>query len=266
MEDRAIADHIRERMHGGRRALARAVDYIALRLILFLAAYLQFLPRVATRATACLLASIALAMAMIMLHMAGELRYARCRKKEIEHVRGQLLQDALMRLDMQTAIPLVSALCPLDTSPVVLLTALPVDANALLSAVRSHRGCGELHVFACAGFDESANAFSARTNGQLVLHPKEEMYKAAIRAGMQPQEEAVYDAMRARIRFEKAQTRRRRPTLWVAGGARRYAVIALSLTALSFFTGYSLYYRMLAGACMTVAALCLLRTGAHGAH
>lgn len=255
MEEKAIARYMRKRMSGGRGAFARAVDYVVLRLLAFAAAYLLFLPRFESRATAVLLSAIVLALFMLVLHMANEIRYARFSSRELIRVRRQLLQDALLLLDMQTLLPLVSARCPEETTPVVLQRALPVDANQLLALVRTHRNCGELHVFSCSAYDETAKTFALRTNGLLALHAPEELYSAASDAGMQPSEDDAKKSILAQAKRERRQ-RRGVPALDLAvGGARKYALIALVLTGLSFATDYALYYRMLAGFCMTLAAI-----------
>ena len=155
---------------------------------------------------------------------------------------------------MQTAIPLVSMRCPTDTAPVILQRALPVNANDLLVLVRTHTGCGELHVFSCSAYDDTATAFAARANGKLALHAPEELFAAAGEAGMTPSEADAKKSILAQVAFEKRRKRRKSMQAYIVTGARKYALIALLLLGLSFVSGYALYYRMLAGFCMTIAA------------
>lgn len=255
MEDDVIRSYMRGKLCGGKNRFARALDYVALRLILFISAYYLYLPRFASRPRAMLLAAITLAMAMLLLHLGGEIRYERFCQRELTRVRKLLLQDRLSMLDMQSAIPLVSSLCPVGATPVVLQRALPVNADALLAIRRTHAACGELHVFSCTPYDEAARAYAARTNGLLVLHAPDELLSAALRADMRPSDDEVYEAIAAQLAYEKTRRRRRLPTPFATGGACKYALLALLLTALSFLTSYALYYRLLAGLCMTVAAL-----------
>lgn len=255
LEDKAVVRYMRKKMSGGRSTFALAVDYVVLRLLVFVASYFLFLPQFERRATSILLAAITLALAMLILHMANEIWYARFYKNELRRVRKQLLQDRLLLLDMQTMIPLISALCPEDTTPVVLQRALPIDANQLLALVRTHPGCGTLHVFSCSEYDETAKSFAARTNGALVLHAPEILLAAAEEGGKSPSDADAIRSIHAQILFQKQQRRKRKPIRdYVSGGARKYSMIALLLMGLSFVTDYALYYRMLAAFCMGVAA------------
>lgn len=256
--DRSIDRYMQKKAAGGRSGFARAVDYVALRLLLFIAAYLLYLPRFSNRATVFLLSAITLGIAMLVLHLIHAVRYERFCEKEWERVRKQLLCDMLMLMPMQRAIPLVSALCPQNATPVVLQRALPVDANALLAIVRTHANCGELHVFSCTEYDETAKAFAARTNGMLTLHSSAVLHVAAAEAGVQPDDEAVYNAIRSQIAYGRNRGRGVGFQL-LAVGARKYFYIAMLLFALSFFVDYALYYRLLSGACMSAAALSVLR-------
>ena len=235
------------------------MDYIALRLILFAAAYLLYLPKFEKRATVLLLAAVTLAIAMLTLHLFHAVRYERFCEREWNRIRRQLLCDRLLLLPMQLAIPLVSSLCPPETTPVVLQRALPVDANALLAVVRTHGGCGELHIFTCTAYDDTAKAFAARTNGMLVLHPASELQAAAEEASMRPDDEAVFSAILSELSNEKKHRRNGGFRQFVTGSALKYFLIAAGLFALSFITDYALYYRLLSGLCMSFAAFTTLR-------
>lgn len=262
LENRAVERYMQKKHNGGKSMLARCVDYVALRLILFAVAYVFYLPRFEKRTTVLLLSAITLALAMLVLHLIGEVRYQRFCIREFRSMRRQLLCDRLLLLETQLAIPLVSSLCPSGTTPVVLQRALPVDANALLSIVRTHRACGELHIFPCTAYDDSARDFAARTNGMLVLHPADELYAAAVQAGMRPEDDEVRAAIRARAVYDGKRKRHGRIRSIVEVGARKYVLIALLLMLLSFLTDYALYYRLLSSLCMTIAAFGVLRRGA----
>lgn len=248
--------YFRRKYSGGRSVVARAVDYVALRLIILAAAYLFFLPRFGNWSTALLLAGIALGIAMLVLRMMREIALERFVRREIKRIRKTLLCDRLMLADVQTVGGLSGRLCPQTERAVVLQRALPVDAEALLALVRTYRGYGKLHVFSCTEYADSAVAFSMRANGLLELHAPEELLSAAVRAGMEPPMEAVYAYIEAEQRDERKRRRlqRMRVSPFAAARAKKYLLAALVLTGASFLTRYALYYRMLAGLCAVVAA------------
>ena len=248
--------YFRRKYSGGRSAFARVVDYIVLRLIVFVCAYLFFAPKFEKRGTAFLLAAIALGIAMLVLRLAREIAFDRFVGRETARIRKILLQDKLLLADVQTVAGLAGGLCPMSERAVVLQRALAVDADALLSLVRSHRGYGRLHVFSCTAFDRTATEFAMRANGMLLLHEPEELMKAASKAGMSPPQEAVYAFIETEQQNYRKQRRRQRQRFspFAAVSAKKYLFTALILIGASFLTRYTLYYRMLAGLCVTIAA------------
>ena len=248
--------YFRRKYCGGRGPFARIVDDIGLRLIVLIGAYLYFAPRFEKPATAVLLSGIVLGIVTLLLRIVREISLERFIRKEMRRISRTLLCDRLLLTDMQTVAALAGGLCPQEERAVVLQRALPADADALLALIRARRGCGKLHVFACAGFDRSAEAFAARANGLLVLHEQKELLDAAERAGMTPPQNAIDAYIEAELKRERERRKaqRLRASPFLRGPAKRYLVTALILLCVSFFTRYMLYYRMLAGLCMTIAA------------
>lgn len=252
LDTRRLNRWLRKKQCGGRGLFARTVDYAALRAVLLAAAYLFFAARFPFRATALLLAAIFLAICMLILRLYREISFARFRIKELSRIRDQLLTDKLLLLDVPGALTLVSGLCPLGETPVVLQRALPVDANALLAVLRTHRDCGKLHVFSCTPFDAGAQALSQRMESHVALHAPRELYQAAREAGVTVDSGELNAYLLTCLRRRPRGTRQF--SLPDAPAARKYACIALLLLGLSFFTDYALYYRLLSGVCMSIAA------------
>ena len=255
-EQRLQRAYFRRRYAGGRNAFARILDYVALRGILFLCAYWLFLPRFGRSGKTLLLAAIALAIAMLILRMGREIAFERFVKKETARIRRALLSDALAIADPQTLIGLVSSLCPFGETPVALARALPIDADTLLEVVRKYRGSGAIHVFGCTGYQPQAVSLAERSNGLLTLHAPEELFAAAKRAGMEPDEACVmeYIASAERQRRRKRRMLRQQASPFAVMSGKKYFITALVLLGVSFLTPYALYYRMLSGLCMTIAA------------
>lgn len=249
--------YFRRAFSGGRSLFARVADGVGLRLIVLGAAYLAFAPRFSSRLTALLLATITLGIASLVMRIAREILFERFVTREKKRIARMLLSDRLLLADMQTVAGLAGALCPQNERTVVLQRAMPVNADALLALVRARRACGKLHVFTCTSFDRSAEAFAARSNGRLVLHGSDELISAALDAGMEPSQREIFDYIEA----ESCVARKRRHAAsdhrspFVFGSVKKYLLVALLLGGASFLTRYPLYYRMLAGLCMTIAAI-----------
>lgn len=253
--------------YGGRNPFARTLDYIVLRGIAFICAYLFFLPRFPKQSTALLLSGIALGILMLLLRMGRQISFERFMKNETARIRRVLLTDTLLLADLPDLIALVSGRCPLGETPIVLAQAQNTTADSLLKALQTHKGCGHLHIFACVGYDRSAREFAGRMWEHMTLHEPEEILRSARLAGMEPDSGQVSEwiAQQQRNLRKKRQSIRIKASPFAAGGAKKYVMTGLILMGLSFFTRYTLYYRMLAGLCMSIAACStmFLRTGTH---
>ena len=238
---------------GGRTLFARALDYVTLRAVLFFAAYLFFRARFPARGTALLLAAIFLAICMLVLRVYREISFARFRDQEMGRLRERAFADRLLLLEMPILLPIVSTLCPIGETPVVLQRALPVNADSILALLRTHRGCGRLHVFSCSPFEASATALAARMEALVALHAPTELFCAARKAGITVEPDEFSAFLHACVVPKRTRAARRfhAPD---ATGARKYALVALLLFGLSFLTDYTLYYRLLSGVCMSIAA------------
>ena len=89
--------YFKRRRYGGRNLFARTLDYIALRVILFVAAFLFFRLHLDTPRSA-LLAALSLAVASLLLHVAREIAMARFIEKETIRIRRFLMRERLMFL------------------------------------------------------------------------------------------------------------------------------------------------------------------------
>ena len=98
LTQRELTRYFKRLRYGGRSAPARALDYVALRLILLVAAFLFFRLRMDT-VHAAILALIALAAATLLLHAAREAAMARFVRAETLRIRRLLVCEQLPYLD-----------------------------------------------------------------------------------------------------------------------------------------------------------------------
>ena len=166
--------YFKRRRYGGRSALARALDYAALRLILFAAVFLCLRAGVGA-ARAAVLALIALCAASLLLRALREALMARFVRAELLRIRALLLCERLPYLDEADFLLLCRRASGCE-EPAAMQRAEPLGADALLPLLR--RPGGETAVCASAGFTAAAQAVAARTytlhkmaQGAIARHP-----------------------------------------------------------------------------------------------
>lgn len=258
LTQRELTRYFKRLRYGGRSAPARALDYVALRLILLVAAFLFFRLRMDT-VHAAILALIALAAATLLLHAAREAAMARFVRAETLRIRRLLVCEQLPYLDPADFLLLCRRACG-PGSPAALQRAEPVGADALLPLLRA--ATGPVSVCSSSGFTPAAEAFVRRAP-----HRAELIGPAALAAAAKendpfwPGDEAVHAyiasqcARRAPLRVLVVQAA---AGLRAGGAVKKYLLTAAVLLFASCLTRFALYYRMLAGLCITLAAVSVM--------
>lgn len=265
LTEKQLLRYFKQRRYGGRNLLARTLDYIALRFILFAAAFLFFRLHLDTPRSA-LLAALSVLIVSLLLHVAREITMARFIKKEMIRIRRFLMREKLMFLPEPAFLELCRR-CGGVEDPIPLQRAEPVGADALLPLLRQSQDRPPV-ICSSAGFTPAAEAFVLRSPHRTRLIGPDALVAAAGQSdALWPDDEAVHAYIAAEQR-RGANARRRLGELLRTGAGtygKKYALTAGVLLLLSFFTRYTLYYRMLAGLCLSIAAVALLRksTTAH---
>lgn len=261
-KERERVRYLLKGMSGGRNAFARTVDYIFLRLILFLGAYLFFASQGFERKRSLLLGVVFLGLSMALLRILREIRLERFEKKEMERVRALLMSDRLLLLPKEKATALTAALARPGEQTVLLQKAAPAGADDMAALLRDNPSKQPIRIYACSGFDDSAKRIALRLEDRLILGNWAELQKTAKGLDFSPTRQEVdnYLAWEARRR-----NKRRKIDLsgLLSRGPGKYALTSFLLTLISFFTRYTLYYRLLAGLCMSAAALSILGERRH---
>lgn len=248
-----VERYYRTRYGGGRGAFARALDYVALRLILLAAAYLFYRSRFDEIWIVLSLSVLTLGLGMILMRLYRELAYARFVRRERERLRRLVLADRLMLAPNKDLKALCKTLLRPREAAALLVCAKPADANALLEAARGEP-LRPLCVFSTAGFDRSANDLLARLP-DVRLCDRDALLEAAGRIGITADDMDVAARVRAIDAVRRARAKRSFSFDFPKTAARRYLLAALLLFACSFATRYALYYRAFAGLCVSVAAI-----------
>lgn len=138
----------------------------------------------------------------------------------------------------------------------------PVGADVLLPLLRGGNQAPPV-VCSSAGFTPAAEDFVRRAPQRATLIGPDALVEAARETdALWPDDEAVHAYIAAQLQQHPRPRARLQELLSGAGAATRakkYLLTGLVLLAASFLTRYTLYYRMLAGLCLTIAAAGALR-------
>ncbi len=252
-----------ERCSGGKRTLARVLDYVALRLILLLAAVMFFRVKGFAAGEAVFLGVIVLSIGMLLLHLVHAVRYDAFVRRENRRIRQEILLRRMMLLPHEAFLERIR---PLAEEPRVfgIQCATPADANSLLQILRFSDGTSAIAVFSTAGYTKEAQDFAGAAPVKLHLYGTETLEASALLLAEVNVSE-IHDYIEAALQKRKERKRRLQAQPFVSGSAAKYFLIAALLTGASFLTRYALYYRMLAGLCSTIAVLSLLFNRGHAA-
>lgn len=244
---------LQKRFSGGRSIAARVIDYIALRLIVFAGAYLLFASQGFRTPVALALALLVLGLISLLMRIRRELAYARFAHAERARIARQVELDEIVLLPRARLLALCRPLLNAGESAALLVCAAPADENALLNAVRDARA-GSVCVFSTAGYTKKAEALACRLDG-VRLCDTDALLQQAQAFGSRATPEQVDARIRADLHEQKSRRARSFAFSFPRNAVSKYAFASLMLLACSFFTRYTLYYRILAGLCMSICTV-----------
>lgn len=260
-EKRTLCAYYKRRFYRGRGVLARAVDFIALRLILFTAFYIWFSFDIESSAAAVLLSSASLAAICVLAELIKSIRLEKFIAKENARIAKKLFSQSLTLMPKAEFMRLVRAYISARPgefagSGLIYLsqTIADVDEEAVLAACRAakRRGCKSVFIFSAAAAGQSALDIAARCDDIAISFI--DAAKLAADAEL-PSEDTVREHILKQAAWRRRIKRGSMATALTRGRTARYVIVAAALFALSFFVQYTLYYRMLAGVCISLAAL-----------
>lgn len=250
-----------ERFSGGKRTLARVLDYIALRSILLLAAIAFFRVQGFAAGIAVLLGTIVLAIGMLLMRLVHAVRYDAFVRRENKRIRQEILLRQMMLLPHEVFLEKIRPLAE-ESRVFGLQCAMPADANDLLQILRFAGSTAAIAVFSTAGYTKQAQEFASLAPVKLHLYGAKELESCASLLS-QISIADVHDYIGTALQKRKEQKKRLQAQPFLPGSAAKYFFIAALLTGASFLARYALYYRMLAGLCSTIAVLSLLLNRGH---
>jgi len=261
-EKKILMQYYRKKMYKGRGALARGVDFIALRVIALVAFYLWFLSLTGKMNMSVALSLICVAVFSVAAAFAKSLRTESFIEKERKRLAREHMRQALALLPLERFMAAAKACAPDED---IFLYAFrqtgPLTPDDVLKAYRlaEKRGFARAAVFSAGDISEEARTFARRLPGfDMQLMPPDTLLGQAEALGLTPDAAAID---RMIVDLYHAQKQKRKAVLaapFSKGNAKKYLILAAALTAASFLTSYPLYYRLLAGVCMSFAAISYL--------
>ncbi len=271
---RILLRYYKQRLYKGRTVVARAVDFIALRLILLAAGYLWFTTKVESPAMATVLALTTVSTLCVGVELYKSIRLERFIERERQALAEKFFREKLVLLSREEFLELVRSYLLAhgdefmgDSLVYLSQSVSPVGEDAVLSACRAakKRGMGAVALFSAAQVSENARTLASRMEQSVRFITPELLTAHGAAHEMLPDEKAVDEAILAQHEKRKRERKKSLSEPFARDRLRRYGLVAIGLFALSFFVPYTLYYRMLAGACLSLGALTWWLNQAEGA-
>ncbi len=255
----------KRKFYNGRSVIARAVDFIALRIIILAACYLWFITRIDNTVMAAVLSLIALAAISTAAEIIKSMRLVRFIDRERVRVAHSIFRERLLILPKAEFLSIVKAYlgehrasyadeCLVFT----VQSSAPVSADTVLKAYRAaqKRSLDAVVIFSAAPVSKEAQAITQSLSGVSIdFVTPDALLKSASATAFLPTPDAVDEAILSAAAKAKAQRRAAASEPFASGRMRRYVLVALALFALSFFNKYTVYYRMLAALSLSFGAL-----------
>ena len=254
-----VKRYYREHHQGGRNSLARAIDALVLRAVLALGCWLWFRYHIANQIAAILLTVFTATVCFSALHLWRGLRFEKFIQKETERLRDIVLRERLLLLTAEDFQSLCKQLLPDRPENVLLLCsqrAAPLDEDAALEAYRMARTKGRtaLLIFSLSPCTAKTTLLLSRLPiPATCIHAEQILCKAKeLPAGKITGDEVdAYILEQQRLNLTRKERTQTQP--FSADRSKKYLLCAAILFAVSFVTGYTLYYRLLAGLCLALS-------------
>lgn len=262
---RLLLRFYKRRLYNDRSLFARAVDFVALRMILLALCYLWFITRIDNTVMAAILSFIALGAVSVAAEIIKSMRLARFIARERTRTAERIFREKLLVLPQREFLALIKAYLSEhrdaygdDCLVSVVRSSSPLAADAVYRAYRgaeNRRFAKAVIVSAAPVSKEAAAAAERFENVDIRFITPDMLVKSAGAMPFLPAADAVDAALLSAAEKAKAARKKTASEPFAAGRMRRYILIALALFALSFFVKYALYYRMLAAFSLSFGAL-----------
>ena len=269
-DKRKLTRYYKRKLYGGRTAAARAIDFITLRLVAFAALYLWFSTILDNTVLIMLMSIVALLSLCVIIELVGSIRLERFIKRERIRLAERAFTQKLLMMSGAEYLALIRSYlkehrdsCDNESAVWPLRQTAKLSEDTLIKLARrtKARGFESAIIFSLSQAEDGALASVERYSGvKFTLIGAPEL--TSCKESAVPADDELDALLLDEIRAEADTRKKIAAEPFKASRVRRYILVGAGLFALSFFVEYSLYYRLLAGACVSFGALAWWVSGA----
>ena len=273
-----MRSYYKHAFYGNRGLFARAVDFIALRVVIFVLSYLWFSTLSKDTVKGAVLAAILTLMVTVALELCKNIRLENFIAKKRNELCREYLFEQLVVMQRDSFLTIVSDLITSMGYTVVkphpfglicshqegltLVCAMqnhpdnPVEAQQVLDCYRAalRHNLSSAILISTSPFSEKARSFSKKLNGfSLRLISREKLLNLAHQAHMLPDEQQVEEALALELEQKQLTLKRLKKEALSDKKTKAYAICGIILFIAAYVTGQMIYYPAMAGVCFTLA-------------
>ena len=254
----------RKKLRKGRSLFSQAVDYIALRGLIFMLCYMWFGGNIQNNVAKVLLSAVTAAFISISLDLINSLRLDSLIKKERSAAAEQELNRRISLLSEKQRNEIIANHIAAhresfgsDKLICHISRASGISADDVIKAARAAqvRSASTAVLFYSGSISNDARITAYRLEDTAIefISLRSVLGKNDLNKLMPTTQEAdTIIISQAESEYQKRKAAMTSP--FAEGHTRRYLLCAACLTAMSFFVEFSLYFRLMAAACITMAA------------
>lgn len=269
-----VLNYYKSKLYKGRSKLARIFDYIMLRAIFFCASYLWYLTQVENKFLCTALSITATLMLSIATFIFNKIRLDKSIIKEQRNLSIKLLNEQLMCAPREELVKIAKNIAAdkagFDNKSSTLVfegescyiyvfqSPVPINQDHLFKAYLYTLNNGFKHLVVLSTSNITSDALSLVNRlGHLKVHTitSSDLYAYAQSNGLLSSTEAIEEYIIAQAEIKKTKRRNLNEKPLSVFRIRKYIIAAAVIWAASYFTGYSLYYRVLSGVSLCLAAV-----------
>ncbi|MHB1315350.1 MAG: hypothetical protein ACYCX2_07700 [Christensenellales bacterium] len=282
MSDKQMIRFYKQKLYNNRSILARSFDFAALRLAFFGVMVLLLRPRLNSILAAAFVALVAVAMLSVALHVLSSVRLEKFIKEYKGILRRQYIKERLSLLNSSFFMNLCKTVLiekgcriifirnkrgiAVKNKKLVYIEMLqnhcsePLSAQELLDFYHraKEKHTPQAMIFFCTSLSSEAKEFLEKiTDLEIECVAEESLVQSAKKIGLSPSPEDIVQMI-----IKETESRRKakasfRSIIFMPQKTKRYALSGVLLYIMSFFTGYNLYFRIIAIVLFALSALSL---------
>lgn len=257
---KVINRYYKQRISRGRGTLARVIDAIALRAVVFFVGYIRFRSLGLVTYVSLFLGAIVVALASVAIKLFRDMRFEKFVVSERKNIARE---EARSRLATMREEELSRAVCRIlkEDGTInkgyveVIQRITPVNADDIAAVYRMARREGETlsSVFSTSGITKDAYDLAARlTDMEFRLYEPEAITE---RGGITAEisDDEIDSIIVTRLGEKKSPLVRLKKTIFSDSRMKPYLILGVALLILSFIANGGMYYRIIASACFSFA-------------